>query len=139
MRVFLDANILISYLLNPNGATPINVVVESAWAGAYTLIVAEPLFEELINKATEKPWLAQRIAQQDVQRLVDAVRIIAEIVPPIMEPIPVVTRDPKDDYLVAYALIGQADFLVTGDDDLLVLKRVGDMKIVRPHEFVGLL
>ena len=138
MRVFLDANILISYLLNPNGTTPNNVVVESAWAGSYTLIVAEPLFQELINKATHKPWLVQRIAQQDVQRLVDAVRVIAEIVPSITEPIPSVTRDPKDDYILAYALVGQADYLVTGDDDLLVLKHVGVMKIVRPHEFVEL-
>jgi len=38
----------------------------------------------------------------------------------------------RDDYLVAYALVGGADYLVTGDADLLVLARVGEVKIVTP-------
>lgn len=45
------------------------------------------------------------------------------------------TRDPKDDYLLAYALVGQADYLVTGDHDLLALQHVGDTQIVTTSEF----
>ena len=45
----------------------------------------------------------------------------AEIAPRIEAPIPAVTRDPEDDYLIAYALVGRADYLVSGDKDLLVM------------------
>jgi hypothetical protein len=50
-----------------------------------------------------------------------------------------VTRDPKDDYLIAYALVGAADYRVTGDRDLLVLGQVDDVKIVTPRAFATLL
>jgi predicted nucleic acid-binding protein len=49
------------------------------------------------------------------------------------------SRDPKDDYLIAYALIYQADYLVTGDKDLLVLGKVEELEIVRPAEMRKLL
>jgi predicted nucleic acid-binding protein len=53
-------------------------------------------------------------------------------------PLPL-TRDPKDDYLLTYALAGQADYLVTGDADLLVLGQVGTVRIVSPADFAALL
>ncbi len=119
MRTFLDANILISYLLNPEGENPINAVVEAAFIGEFTLLAADPPYEELIGKVGTKPWLARRITSSDAARLVDTLRAIAEMVPTIVEAIPPVTRDPKDDYLLAYALVGRADYLVTGDEDLV--------------------
>ena len=61
--------------------------------------------------------------------------VISEIIPKITEEIPAVTRDPKDDYLLAYALVGQADYLVTGDNDLLTLDQVENVRIVTAHDF----
>jgi predicted nucleic acid-binding protein len=55
-----------------------------------------------------------------------------------VSPLPL-TRDPKDDYLLTYALAGQADYLVTGDADLLVLGQVGTVRIVSPADFAALL
>ena len=52
---------------------------------------------------------------------------------------PSVTRDRKDDYLLAYAVVGRADYLVTGDRDLLVLGEVEGVRIVSPAGFVGAL
>lgn len=46
------------------------------------------------------------------------------------------SRDAKDNYLLALAMDAEADYLVTGDDDLLVLERIGKTKIVRMAEFV---
>ncbi|HEV8160029.1 MAG TPA: putative toxin-antitoxin system toxin component, PIN family, partial [Pyrinomonadaceae bacterium] len=49
----------------------------------------------------------------------------------------VVCRDPKDDKLLELALSGNADFLVTGDKDLLVLNPFrGGVKIITPREFL---
>lgn len=62
------------------------------------------------------------------------------MISPIEESIPAVTRDPKDDYLLAYALVGKADYLVTGDKDLLVLQaEIPDFEIVSPRQFSEIL
>ena len=60
---------------------------------------------------------------------------VSETVTKITEKIPAVTRDPKDDYLLAYGLVGEADYLVTGDEDLLVLRQVEDVRIVTASQF----
>ena len=57
----------------------------------------------------------------------------------ITDPIPAVTRDPKDDYLLAHAVLGAADYLVSGDQDLLVLERLEGVKIVTPREFLAVM
>jgi uncharacterized protein len=64
---------------------------------------------------------------------------VGEVIQPIEQSIPAVTRDRKDDYLLAYAVVGAADYLVTGDEDLLVLKHVGRLRIVSPPAFAGIL
>jgi predicted nucleic acid-binding protein len=50
-----------------------------------------------------------------------------------------VTRDPKDDAVVACAQEGEADYIVSGDQDLLVLEEYGDVQIVSPREFLEIL
>lgn len=55
--------------------------------------------------------------------------------------IPNYTRDPKDDYLIDAALRGQADYLVTGDFDLLALADdpAISVQIVSPSTFLAML
>ena len=63
---------------------------------------------------------------------------MAEFVEPLW-PAPVAVRDPKDEIVLATAIGGQADYLVTGDDDLLVLAgdpRIGPLKVVTVREFL---
>ena len=61
------------------------------------------------------------------------------MLPPIEEEIPQVTRDKKDDYLLAYASVAEADYLVSEDDDLLVIKQIEKLKIVSPLKFSEIL
>ncbi len=138
MRALLDANVLISYLLAP-ADSPVVGVVEAGAAGAYTLLLPEGLAHELATRVRGKPWLAERIAPEEAAALLGALDEVAEALPAIRSEIPAVTRDPKDDYLLAYALVGAADYLVTGDRDLLVLGEVAGVRIVTPREFAGLL
>lgn len=49
------------------------------------------------------------------------------------------SRDRDDDHVIACALASRADFLVTGDDDLLMLARVENVRIVSPAELLNLL
>ena len=59
--------------------------------------------------------------------------------PPITEAIPAIVRDYKDDYLIAYSVVYHADYLVTGDKDLLTLQKIEQVKILPPVEFAQLI
>ncbi len=48
-----------------------------------------------------------------------------------------VCRDPADNHILECALEGQADFIVTGDKDLLTLKFFHNIQIVTPVDFIG--
>ena len=50
-----------------------------------------------------------------------------------------IASHPEDDLVVSAAISGDVDFLVTGDKDLLALRRHGGIRIVSPREFVELL
>ncbi|MDQ3623269.1 MAG: putative toxin-antitoxin system toxin component, PIN family [Verrucomicrobiota bacterium] len=53
--------------------------------------------------------------------------------------LPAICRDPDDDLVLAAAVAGSCQYLVTGDNDLLVLGAFRDVKIVKPREFLNLL
>ena len=46
-----------------------------------------------------------------------------------------VSRDPSDDHVLALAEQSKADYIITGDEDLLILKRHGGVPIVLPRQF----
>lgn len=134
-RVLIDTNVLISYLLAPDSDSTIARIVEAAFEGEYILLIPDALLTELSNTIKARKHLAKRISVEQAEEFVALLKAIAEALPEVSEPIPAVTRDPKDDYLLAYALFGRADYLVTGDDDLLVLAEDVGVKIVPPAEF----
>jgi putative PIN family toxin of toxin-antitoxin system len=135
MRVLLDANVLVSYLLTPDTSGSVASIMDALAEGAFTLLLPAELIDELSRVVERKPQLARRIRPEQLARLLSVLGAVAEVIPPIEQPIPAVTRDPKDDYLLAYAVVGEADYLVTGDNDLLVLQTVGGLRIIAPPVF----
>ncbi len=97
------------------------------------------LLEELLLTATKKPHLASSLSLESLQTLVEVLHEVAELIPAITDPIPRVTRDPKEDYLLAYAVVGQANYLIAGDRDLLTLDKVEQVAIVSPATFASLI
>lgn len=79
-----------------------------------------------------------KLPPEDVRQV--AARIIeeAEVIVPVPLPKPV-CRDRDDDVVLAAAVTGRADCIVTGDDDLLVLKKWGGVRILSPRQFLELL
>ncbi len=53
------------------------------------------------------------------------------------EEIQALTGDPKKDDLQADAVVGEADYLVSGNDDRLNLEEAGQVKLVTPRQFAG--
>jgi uncharacterized protein len=135
MRVVLDTNILVSAMITSAGNP---AVIVNAWLdGRFTLLSCAAHIEEL--RATfEKPRVAVLIKPHKAGRLVNQIRKLAEEV----STLPSVERspDPDDDFLLALAEAGQADYLVTGDKSgLLALASHKATRIVAARDFAALL
>lgn len=139
LRVLLDANILISFLLNARPSSPPVRVVDAALAGVFLLILPEDVTAEILRRTAAKPYLRQRIPAPAVERLIADLRAVAIPYSSSLDQPGVANRDPNDDYLLAHAIAARADFLVSGDKDLLVLGRVDGVRIVSPADFLGIL
>lgn len=140
MRVLIDTNVFISYLLSPHSAGVIQGIFR-AWAeGRFTLLLPELLLDEIMVTVTGKPHLREKISSEELKEFLDIIGTLGEVISKVAEPIPKVTRDPKDDYLLAYALVGAADYLITSDEDLLALnQQIQEMTILSPREFSAML
>jgi len=140
MRVLLDANVLLSYLLAPDVPGTIQTIVEAALGGRFDVLLPEELLNETLAAVQRKPSLRERISVAEANALIMELRAVAELLPRVDAPLPRIARDPKDDYLIAQALLGRADILVSGDRDLLALADlVLPLKIVHPADFARML
>ena len=108
-------------------------------AGTFRLILPKPVVDELQDRTTQKPYLAGRISSETVARLIDSLFLVAEPTIDPDEPLPEIGRDRDDDYLYAHAVLGGADYLVSGDRDVLAVERVGNVRIVSPATFADIL
>lgn len=100
------------------------------------LLLPEELLAELAEKLRTSRKLNRRISVDEGQELIDLLRQAAVILPTIAEMIPAVVRDPKDDYLIAQALLGNADVLISRDKDLLSLEQFEHVQMLSPFQFV---
>jgi putative PIN family toxin of toxin-antitoxin system len=117
----VDTNVWVSAVLNPNGAPArIKTALEIQ---AFTLVVSTPMLAELAD-VLMRPRIARKysVTQPDVAELVVLLRRAAVVVP--VSGTVQLCRDPDDDVVIETALRGQADMLVTRDDDL---KRVPEL------------
>lgn len=91
----------------------------------------------MVDKVEIDPYLKARTTPERARVFLEALVGIGGLLPPLSAPSPVLTRDPKDDYLLAYAIRDRADVLVTGDEDLLALApSIATPRIVDPGAFV---
>jgi putative PIN family toxin of toxin-antitoxin system len=135
MRVVLDTNILVSAMISSAG-NPAAIV--NAWLdGKFTLLTCAAHLDEL-RATLQKPRVADLIKPHKAGRLVNQIRKLAEEVGEL----PTVERspDPTDNFLLALAEAGQADYLVTGDKSgLLPLASHKATRIIAARDFAALL
>lgn len=138
MRALIDASVLLRYPLpSRNPARAVDLIVAAAVARTFALLVPSDLLDEMAEKLESDPYLSTRVSLLRVDVLTGLLRHRAIPLSPYPGPFPPRTRDPKDDYLLAYALRDRADYLVTGDRDLLVLAPdFPAPRIVDPGAFV---
>ncbi len=137
IRVLLDVNVLVSYLLNPDAQKTVTHVISRVLSSNCQWIVPQELIDELLHSCTTKPYLRDHIPPKELDAFVKE-SVKYGIIPSPLPTLPTsFSRDPKDDYLLAYALVERVDYLVTGDKDLLVLGQIGRMTIVTPAQFLA--
>ena len=133
MRLVIDTNILVSALL---AATSLPAQLIVLWrAGRFDLLTAAEQLDELV-RVTRYPQIRERLLPAVAGRLVNDLRALAITVDklPVVEASP----DPDDNYLLALAAAGEADFLVTGDKrDLLGLAVYQGTKILTVRDFLA--
>lgn len=138
MKVILDANVLIGYLLASDDTRTVVRVVEACFAESITLLVPPELLNELTSTVRNSTYLQQRIAPSEVTNLSNALSAIGSMPPPIDAPsqsAEPISRDRNDDCLIAQALLHGVDYIVTGDKDLLVLGQIQHVHILSPSQF----
>jgi uncharacterized protein len=129
VRVVFDTNVLYAAFVAKGFCEEL---VDEA-AGAYELIWSDTLREEFesILARRHKIGPAARVA------LAAYVDLCQFVEPELLSER--ICRDPDDDVVLATALAGKADVIVTGDDDLLVLKEFRGIRILSPRQFLEFL
>ncbi len=129
LRVTLDTNVYLSAFLFQDG------IMADLWrfaeAGRYTVILSPFIVREFMEKLREK----FKVSEADRERIKRTVVRVAEIVQPKTVPV-VIADDPNDDHILACAVAGKADILVSGNKHLLRLKEYEGIPIVRPRDFL---
>lgn len=135
MRIVLDVNVLVSGIATGDTA-PAQIMDQ--WAnGAFDLILSNHVFDG-VDRAFHKPYWKRRYSDKLIDAYLDHLRSEAVSVPPA-DSVHGVAEDLEDDLVLATAVAGQANFLVTGDRVLREIGEYGSVRIVTPREFLDLL
>jgi putative PIN family toxin of toxin-antitoxin system len=126
MRLVLDTNVLIAALLVPGTCRELVRKRCHSHELCASPAMLDELAETIRTKLGEKPEDIPLFAAyaQRVQ-IVDAPPLPARV-----------SRDPDDDAVLAAAVAAQADAIITGDKDLLVLGKHGGIQILSPRQFL---
>lgn len=135
MRAVVDTNILIRALIKPYGT--VGPVIAHLRDGDFVIVYSSPLLNELAKLALPRIRVKYRVQTEQVEALVSIVVLRGERVIPTHQI--KLCRTPKDDMFIEAALAGQAPFVVTGDEDLLSLKRFENVRFITPSAFLATL
>jgi putative PIN family toxin of toxin-antitoxin system len=125
VRLVLDTNVIVAAF----AARGLCAEILEVSVSGHTIVLSEYILAETQEKLTKKIKLPKTAVSDIIQYLRD----VAEITTPecLDESL---CRDKDDVQIIGTALAGFADYIVTGDDDLLILKAYRGIKIVTPRQ-----
>jgi len=130
MRVVYDTNVLAPILLRRGEILKLKHQVKN---NNVTVITSEFILDELAEVLRLRLGMTKQRAKASSRAFIKISQVVK---PTIIEP---VTRDPDDDYILSTAIAGKANYIVTLDEDLLVIKEYEGIKIINPTELVKIL
>ena len=139
--IIIDTNLIISAIILKGNTTPNKLL--TAWRqDHYTLLMSEELIAEIeAVLRREKIFKKYHILPEEIDALLEELRFSTQFVTSLsFHDLPIHSRDIKDDKLLACALTGVCNYLITGDNDLLVLNgdpALENLKIITATEFLS--
>ena len=133
IRTVLDVNVFVSAAIVEGGA---HDRIVRAWRENRIAVIISPVMIEDLADVLKRRHIRRRyrITDHDAGRFLRVVRSYATIVPGRVE-VAVVKKDPDDDAVIAAAVEGAADYIVTGDPHLLEIGSYAGIRIVTPAQF----
>ena len=128
IRIIIDTNLWISFLIGRKLSSLLDLLSYPE----FQLVISSELIEEIYD-VISRPKLAKYYSSENINMLMKYMKEFSLSFE--LRSIPSRCRDPKDDYLLELALVSDADYLVTGDKDLLEIKKIGNCQIVTAMEF----
>jgi putative PIN family toxin of toxin-antitoxin system len=129
-RVVFDTNVLISAVLSPNGK-PFQCT-----ALAKKEIITSVTSREILEEFKEKLIYKLRFESERVDKIIDEILAYSELI--ILTNIPkIIIEDPDDDIIMAVAITGNANYIVSGDKHLLNIGQYQDISMVTANDFLS--
>ena len=129
-KIVIDTNLWISFLL----ASDYSKIDSLLSKEAIVLLFSQELIDEFVEVA-QRPKFRKYFSIDDLENLLLKVRTKAEFVS--VTSVIDICRDPKDNFLLTLAQDGKATHLITGDNDLLVLEKIGKTKIITITKYLS--
>lgn len=140
-RVVIDTNLIISSAIV--SSSPPHKLIKAWVKGEFTLLTSKEQLREIKEVSDRKKLRRYHLLPAKITELLENMEFAAELVDnESFANLKIHTRDPKDDYLLAVAIFGKADYLISGDKDFLALNDnpyTGNLKVVKASEFLDLL
>ncbi|MCX6239324.1 MAG: putative toxin-antitoxin system toxin component, PIN family [Bacteroidia bacterium] len=130
-RIVIDTNIWISYLIT-KGFKRLDKLI---YSDKVLLVFSQELIDEFLAVAI-RPKFRKYFSPNDVVKLLEIFDTYGELI--IVKSNIIVCRDLKDNFLLSLSVDSQADFLITGDNDLLEIKEFGKTNILTITDFESL-
>lgn len=136
-RIVADTNVIISSVLTPGGKP--DQIFDAVFDGKLQLVLSNAILKETrrvflygkIQKELNKRNITPDLIEDFLVKLIK----ISIFVAPINNPA-TIKEDPADNAILAAAIDGNADFIVSGDQHLLALREYQGTKILAPADFI---
>lgn len=128
-RIIIDTNLWISFLITRD-FTKLDEII---FSGESILVFSQELLDEFLDVA-KRPKFKRFFSKSAIEEILETIEEYADFVK--VETKIEVCRDPKDNFLLSLSVDGHADFLLTGDKDLLDLNKFGETTILSISDFL---
>jgi len=128
VKIIIDTNVWVSFLMGRTLAGLERYIYDSH----FQIVSCKEQLSEL-QEVLYRPKMERYFSQQQINRIFELLADYALFVK-ILSKINI-CRDAKDDYLLALAINSKADFLITGDKDLLSIEQIETTKIINFKDF----
>lgn len=127
-RIIIDTNLWIHFLITKQFSFLDNLLE----GGKVRLVFSQELLEEFIEVA-ERPKLKKYFSENDLKLFLEIIEQYADLI--LVTSDIKVCRDENDNFLLSLAMDSKADYLITGDNDLLVLNQFEKTRIITIAEY----